>query len=336
MILSTILSPASSCPPLSLRHPPQCRRCHHRGSSICPFPFTGTILPLSQFRQALRRSSAKSTEVHQPTKNSAEKGEDENEVPPEDIKVLTAVRSSYNDIMILETPDSRMLLLDSSQNVHSIFNKAGNKWTNSYWDEFATLPPIVPNGPIAIFGLGGGTTADLILEIWPSLQLEGWEIDEILIDKARDYLGLSELEKCNEAGGRLKVLIGDALSANASIAGGYAGIIVDLFSNGGVLPELEKVETWMQMREKLMPNGRIVVNCGGVSEAGSLDWEQNYALRALNKAFPAELNWKLLPENKGANFLGLTGALPDLSAWSSALPHELRSSVHQWRICLPS
>lgn len=27
---------------------------------------------------------------------------------------------------------------------------------------------------------GGGTAAHLMLELWPSLQLEGWEIDEIV------------------------------------------------------------------------------------------------------------------------------------------------------------
>ncbi|CAK9180874.1 unnamed protein product, partial [Ilex paraguariensis] len=41
--------------------------------------------------------------------NLAEEGDDELE-----FQVLTAVRSNYNDIVILDTPKSRMLLLDSS------------------------------------------------------------------------------------------------------------------------------------------------------------------------------------------------------------------------------
>lgn len=142
-----------------------------------------------------------------------------------------------------------------ADNVHSIFNK-DEKRTNSYWvcgdsfpllyfptihlhprkdnvsqilfvwitvemqDEFVGLPAIVPEGPIAIFGLvshsiseqqmntllkfdgsylvfdealktqngqclqGGGTAAHLLLDSWPSLKLEGWEIDEIVMPYA--------------------------------------------------------------------------------------------------------------------------------------------------------
>lgn len=295
-----------------------------------------------------RRSSTAKNEVqHQSAEE--EIGRNTDESPPEDVKLLTAVRSMYNDIMILETPESRLLLLDSSQNVHSIFSKGGGKWTGSYWDEFASLPPIIPDGPIAIFGLGAGTAADLMLELWPSLQIEGWEIDEILIHKSREYLGLSELEKRAEAGGGggLRVRIGDALSANASVAGGYAGIIVDLFADGKVLRELEEVKTWTEIGEKLMPEGRIMANCGGASSDGEelsiegnseLGWERNNAIGAMRKAFAGagELNWKLMPKEKGANFLALTGGLPDLAAWSSALPDELSSSVYQWRTCLAS
>ncbi|KAG9138149.1 hypothetical protein Leryth_001380 [Lithospermum erythrorhizon] len=136
---------------------------------------------------------------------------------------------------------SRMLLLDATHTVHSIFNK-GNKWAGSCWDQFASLPPIVPMGTVAIFGLGGGTAAHLLLEVWPNLQVDGWDIDEILVYKARDFLGLADLENQTEAGGRLNVIVGDVLPSSATIPGGYAGIIVDLFSEGQVLPQLQEVE----------------------------------------------------------------------------------------------
>ncbi|WZZ80240.1 hypothetical protein YC2023_100812 [Brassica napus] len=105
---------------------------------------------------------------------------------------------------------------------HSAINKGGENWTDSYWDEFASLPPIVPDGPIAIYGLGGGTAARLILELYPSTQLEGWEIDDILIEKAREYMELSELDKLTSKGGSLRVLIDDALSLSEDVSGKYA------------------------------------------------------------------------------------------------------------------
>uniref|UniRef100_A0A0D3DPG7 PABS domain-containing protein n=1 Tax=Brassica oleracea var. oleracea TaxID=109376 RepID=A0A0D3DPG7_BRAOL len=127
------------------------------------------------------------------------------------------------------------------EKTHSAINKGGENWTDSYWDEFASLPPIVPDGPIAIYGLGGGTAARLILELYPSTQLEGWEIDDILIEKAREYMELSELEKLTSKGGSLRVLIDDALSLSEDVSGKYAGIIVDLFADGKDLDQLQQI-----------------------------------------------------------------------------------------------
>ncbi|KAI7737891.1 hypothetical protein M8C21_032155, partial [Ambrosia artemisiifolia] len=261
-------------------------------------------------------------------------------------QVLTAINTSYNDILILDSPHSRMLLLDPTHNIHSIFMK-GQPWTGSYWDEFASLPPIVPQGPIAIFGLGGGTAAHLMLTLWPSLQLHGWEIDEILIDKAREHLGLSHLEKPSQGaaadgGGVLHVHIGDALSASTTISGGYAGIVIDLFAGGEVLPQLQQVQTWLQLNDKLMPNGRLMINCGGTTSlSGSTDsstdaaWDQNSTLKTLCEAFPGQVNWKKMPKSEGENYLALTGPLPDLTLWAAALPDRLGSGVVQWACCFP-
>ncbi|XP_052209819.1 uncharacterized protein LOC127813102 [Diospyros lotus] len=263
----------------------------------------------------------------------------------EEFQVVTAIRSNYNDIVILDTPQGRMLLLDSTNNVHSIFNR-GQKWTGSYWDEFASLPAIVPQGPIAILGLGGGTAAHLMLDIWPSLDLEGWEIDEVLIDKAREYMGLLDLEKRTVADGILHVNIGDAFSPSVNVPGGYAGLVIDLFSGGRVLPQLQEVATWLELHAKLMPNGRIMVNCGAANdgtsnsvppEVSSIDdtWVQNSTIRALCQAFPGQVNWKKLQKEEGDNCLALTGPLPDLTRWSAVLPDRLSLAVKQWRPCFP-
>ncbi|MBA0760413.1 hypothetical protein Gotri_023159, partial [Gossypium trilobum] len=155
----------------------------------------------------------------------------------ETFQVLTAIHTQYNDILI--TVDC-FIPNPYADNVHSVLQKGDEKWTGSYWDEFVSLPPIVPEGPIAIYGLGGGTAAHLMLDVWPSLQLEGWEIDEILIDKAREYFGLSNLEKCNDVGGQLQVHIDDAFSHEQHRPSGYAGIIIDLFSDGKVLLQLQE------------------------------------------------------------------------------------------------
>ncbi|ESQ39535.1 hypothetical protein EUTSA_v10001195mg [Eutrema salsugineum] len=133
--------------------------------------------PRSLISFCLKQSDLDDKKIQQDSSREEDKEEEE------DYWVVTAVRSRYNEIVIVDTAASRYLLLDSTKNVHSVINKGGQNWTGSYWDESATLPPIIPNGPIAIYGLGGGTSARLMLELWPSMQLDGWEIDEIMIQK---------------------------------------------------------------------------------------------------------------------------------------------------------
>jgi hypothetical protein len=59
-----------------------------------------------------------------------------------------------------------------------------------------------------------------------------------LINVARTYFNLSKLEEKNEHGGYLSVSIGDALSPDATIEGGFAGKlykIVLLIVNGSLI-----------------------------------------------------------------------------------------------------
>eukprot|EP00252_Welwitschia_mirabilis_P013753 TRINITY_DN3029_c0_g1_i1.p1 TRINITY_DN3029_c0_g1~~TRINITY_DN3029_c0_g1_i1.p1 ORF type:complete len:353 (-),score=72.70 TRINITY_DN3029_c0_g1_i1:131-1189(-) len=267
--------------------------------------------------------------------------------------VLTSVLSKHNKITILEVPQnmkdspfagSRLLLLDDSNNIHSIYRKE-ETLTGFYWDEFSSLPGIVPAGPIAILGLGAGTAARTMLDLWPSLKLYGWEIDQILVDMARAYLGLAELEKQTTNSGVLHVYIGDALSPSATIPGGFSGIVVDLFADGKVLPQLQQAETWVELRERLAPGGRIMVNCGGACvesrdstgeiEIGTWTWQdgmdvKDATVEALSIAFPFhELSWKRM-DNESGNYLFLTGPFPNLDAWAAAIPECLRARVYGW------
>ncbi|KAM1454966.1 hypothetical protein EV1_004341 [Malus domestica] len=84
------------------------------------------------------------------------------------------------------------------------------------------------------------------------------------------------------------------------------------------------VTTWLEIKNKLMPNGRLMVNCGGINEASDVrkeaahpkhistddSWLQNSTIKALSKAFPGQVSWKKMPQTFGENYLALTGPLP--------------------------
>jgi hypothetical protein len=77
----------------------------------------------------------------------------------EDYVVLSSIQSAYDDDMAIlkasETSASRYagskILVNASGNILSMYNQ-NCIWTDLYFDEFASLPPIIPEGPIAILG----------------------------------------------------------------------------------------------------------------------------------------------------------------------------------------
>lgn len=60
---------------------------------------------------------------------------------------------------------------------------------------------------------------------------------------------------------------------------------------------LNQAATWLELRDKLMANGRLMVNCGAGEEGspakdvGSQDdaWRLNATIRALCEAFPGQV-----------------------------------------------
>lgn len=55
--------------------------------------------------------------------------------------------------------------------------------------------------------------------------------------------------------GKLVVHVGDALGCEAPTEEGFAGLIVDMFSDGAVIPALQQPQTWQRLRQHLKPGG---------------------------------------------------------------------------------
>ncbi|XP_074284230.1 uncharacterized protein LOC141608776 [Silene latifolia] len=263
----------------------------------------------------------------------------EDGIPIDEVKTLVKFKSRYNFIRVLEvsrTADhpfrgSRLLLLDAPGNIHSI--KFLNKTlTDTYFDVFATFPPILPSGPIGILGFGAGSTAKLILQLYPHVVVHGWELDPAVIDVGREYFGLSRLER--DFKDRLFVYIGDAFKAN--VRDGFAGVYVDLFSKGSLVPQLQDTWTWETLKGKLRKGGRIMVNVGGScveAEDSRRDGKviMEESLEAMYEVFGDDkLHVLSLGNRKDDSSLALTGGLPDLGSWKMAMPKSLRGYVHMW------
>ncbi|KAL6997120.1 hypothetical protein U1Q18_007242 [Sarracenia purpurea var. burkii] len=299
---------------------------------------TTTTIPLplsSSSPPSLRPKTPNSILSNKPisVKNTQDDG-----IPIDLVKILARFKSRHNVIRVLEVSrkadhpfaGSRLLLLDAPGNIHSI-SFLLKSLTSTYFDVFATLPPILPPGPLGILGFGAGSAARLILELYPNGIIHGWELDPAVISVGREFFGLSGLEK--RYPDRLYVYVGNAL--NAEIKGGFSGLLVDLFSKGCLIPELQESRTWEKMKRGMRRGGRIMVNVGGScveAEDSRRDGREimEESLRALHEVFPGEVSVLRLGNRGEDSSLALTGELPDIGSWKKVLPKPLRFYADLW------
>ncbi|KAL2539572.1 S-adenosyl-L-methionine-dependent methyltransferase superfamily protein [Abeliophyllum distichum] len=216
----------------------------HQTAVRCPPPPIATSRRRSLSLKIHLSPKSHQTHTHTPnpqttTTTTTTQYEDDDGIPIEHVKTLVKFKSRYNYIRVLEVSrradhtlaGSRLLLLDAPGNIHSI-SYLFKSITNTYFDVFATLPPLLPPGPLGILGFGAGSAAKLILETYSQIIIHGWELDQSVISVAREYFGLAKMEA--QYPDRLFIHIGNAL--NASIRDGFSGILIDLFSKGVVIP----------------------------------------------------------------------------------------------------
>jgi spermidine synthase len=87
---------------------------------------------------------------------------------------------------------------------------------------------------VLILGLGGGTAVKLIKNFWPQSKIIGVEIDPVMIELGKKYLGLDTFQ--------VKIQLQDAYTLNSS---GYDLVLVDLY-NGDQFPEKFEKEEFLK------------------------------------------------------------------------------------------
>lgn len=153
-----------------------------------------------------------------------------------------------------------------------------------------------------------------------------------MISVGREFFGLSKLEKDHPQ--RLFIYIGDAFRAN--VRDGFSGILVDLFSKGSLVPELQDPKTWEMLARCLRKGGRVMVNVGGSCvepEDKRRDGRvvMKETLKAMRRVFGEKLFVLSLGNGKNEDSsVALTGDLPDLDAWKEKLPRSLAGYVDMW------
>ena len=173
-----------------------------------------------------------------------------------DDEVLYETESPYQFVQVLEQPDGdRILHLNEGWAVHSIL-PADGPLTGGYWDAFLSLPLLTgrPAGNLAILGNAGGTVANLYGAAWPETCIDGVEIDPVVSDVGREYLGMTNP--------RLTMHTADARFWLYGADGEYDAFIVDAYRQPYIPFHLVTKEFFELVADHLKPGGVVAINVG--------------------------------------------------------------------------
>ena len=105
-----------------------------------------------------------------------------------------------------------------------------------------------------ILGLGGGSVAKIVRKYWPKAEITGVDVDPVIVELGKKYLGLEKLD--------IKIVIKDALEFltehRTQNTEHYDLILVDVYVGYGI-PEKFKTDKFIGLVKKLISKDGIAV-----------------------------------------------------------------------------
>ena len=177
--------------------------------------------------------------------------------------------SIYNYLQVKDEGDSVVLSTNVLFGVQSVMQKSGGL-TGRYYD-YALAAPVLADTEakdaptMLVLGMGTGTYAVQCREYFPSIRVEGVEIDEKITGLAHEYFRLPEDIPVTTYDGRAFLNVCDRR---------YDVIMVDAYQDITIPFQMSSVEFFTLVREHLNPGGVMVVNMNMHSDdAGNInDW----------------------------------------------------------------
>jgi spermidine synthase len=172
--------------------------------------------------------------------------------------------SPYNFIQVIERGDTRYLLLNEGQGIHSMYNPRQLE-TFGTWDYFLAAPYFndAPHAPaevesLAIVGLAAGTIPKQYTAVYGPIPIDGIEIDPAIVKAGRDYFAMTEPN--------LNVIVQDGRWTLAHSTKRYSVIGVDAYRLPYIPWHLTTREFFAETRAHLVDDGVLVINVGRTFE----------------------------------------------------------------------
>lgn len=200
--------------------------------------------------------------------------------------LLYETESSYQYVSVVQLSDgARVLRLNEGVANQSLWRR-DTVLTGAYWDLFLLLPPLLDRPPrtMLVVGNAGGTVARAYGRLYPHVRIDGVEIDPVVTEVGRRYLGLGDNP-------RLHVTAEDGRTFLARTQRRYDLIVVDAYRQPYVPFQLATHEFFRLARSRLEPGGALAVNAARVPEDDRLSEGLATTIRS---AFPQVWRWRAL------------------------------------------
>ncbi len=182
--------------------------------------------------------------------------------PPYRGQLMYETESEYNYIQVLQDGPETLLALNEGHAVHSIYNPDA-LLTGGPWDYFMVAPLFLEHfdaaaiDRAAMIGLAGGTAVRELAAVYPSIAIDGVEIDRTVVEVARRYFAMNEPN--------LNVVIADGRYFLRTTDERYDIVGIDAYRQPYIPFQLTTREFFQEVAAHLEPGGVAVVNAGRTS-----------------------------------------------------------------------
>lgn len=182
--------------------------------------------------------------------------------PPPMGKLIFETESAYNYIQVVQQGTQVSLMLNEGHAIHSVYDP-NQVLTGGPWDYWSVAPYFTKDfrpsdmQSMAMIGSAAGTAARIFTAAYGPLPVDGVEIDPQIVDVGRRYFALGQLTNMTtyEQDGR-------TFLQTAGRDKKYTVVGIDAYRQPYIPFHLTTVEFFQQVRERLTPNGAVMINAG--------------------------------------------------------------------------
>lgn len=239
-------------------------------------------------------------------------------------RVIERASSAYGDLVVSEANQTRYMFMNGVIQGSLRGNASGSLYA------YGLLRLVTAKGlpkSVLMWGLGAGIVAKALAEA--GVQVTVIEIDPTMVQLARQYFDLPT---------SVKVIIGDARTETPRLKEQYEVIILDAFSGDTPPFHLLTREAFVSLRERLAPQGLMVINIVGGAQGEEARVISSVAA-TLDDVFGRSYAFAPNQQYAVATMFLCAGDLPENPApFTMNIPSNFRSyvdTIYSSRLTLP-